>query len=224
MAPTAEAAILCGDPARALLLAQELLVEPRMSNHHRGLWGYWGRRPDGAELTVHATGIGGPSAAIVLGELIDAGVRRAIRIGTCSSPDGSLGLGTSVVATTAAVVGGPPIAADRGLGDALIAAGAGSAVAAISLERPVPADDGPLHIHGGPGASASAHGPLDLQTAALAALAAGRGVAFAAALVVTESDGAQLEDESLEAVVVRLGRAAAAVLAETGPDTARRQA
>ena len=44
-----------------------------MSNHHRGLWGYWGETADGDELTVHATGIGGPSATIVLGELIDAG-------------------------------------------------------------------------------------------------------------------------------------------------------
>ena len=41
-APIAADAILVGDPGRALLLAQELLEEPKMSNHARGLWGYTG--------------------------------------------------------------------------------------------------------------------------------------------------------------------------------------
>ena len=47
-------------PGRALLLAQELLEEPKMSNHARGLWGYSGRTPAGDELTIQATGMGGP--------------------------------------------------------------------------------------------------------------------------------------------------------------------
>ena len=85
-APTAADALLCGDPARALAIAQALLVKPRMSNHHRGLWGYYGETAAGAELTVQATGIGGPSAAIVLGELAELGLRRAIRVGTCAAP------------------------------------------------------------------------------------------------------------------------------------------
>jgi purine-nucleoside phosphorylase len=34
----AEDALLPGDPGRALALAQQLLTEPRMSNHARGLW------------------------------------------------------------------------------------------------------------------------------------------------------------------------------------------
>ncbi len=41
-APIATDAILVGDPGRALMLAQELLAEPKMSNHARGLWGYTG--------------------------------------------------------------------------------------------------------------------------------------------------------------------------------------
>ena len=40
-------AILVGDPGRALLLAQELLEQPKMSNHARGLWGYSGQTPAG---------------------------------------------------------------------------------------------------------------------------------------------------------------------------------
>ena len=94
MGPTAAAAILCGDPARALSIAQELLVEPRMSNHHRGLWGYFGEMPGGFELTVQATGIGGPGAAIVAGELARRGTRAVIRVGTCRSTGPEPGVGT----------------------------------------------------------------------------------------------------------------------------------
>jgi uridine phosphorylase len=65
-------------------------------------------------LTVQSTGMGGPSAAIVLHELIALGVRRAIRVGTCGALDPALGLGDLVVAreaivadgTSAALVGG----------------------------------------------------------------------------------------------------------------------
>ena len=37
-----------------------------MFNTRRGLWGYTGRAPDGEPVTVQATGMGGPSAAIVV--------------------------------------------------------------------------------------------------------------------------------------------------------------
>ena len=83
--PTAQiaaAAVLVGDPGRALLLAQELLEEPKMSNHARELWGYSGRTPAGDELTIQATGMGGPSAAIVLADLAELGMKRAVRIST----------------------------------------------------------------------------------------------------------------------------------------------
>ena len=86
-ATVAADAILVGDPGRALMLAQELLEQPKMSNHARGLWGYTGRTAAGAELTVQATGMGGPSAAIVLADLAELGVRRAIRVGTCAALD-----------------------------------------------------------------------------------------------------------------------------------------
>ena len=84
-APIAADAVLVGDPGRALLLAQELLEQPKMSNHARGLWGYSGRPPAGRELTIQATGMGGPSAAIVLADLAELGVRRAVRVGTCTA-------------------------------------------------------------------------------------------------------------------------------------------
>ena len=54
-----------------------------MCNHARGLWGYSGRTPGGDELTIQSTGIGGPSAALVLADLAELGVQRAIRVGSC---------------------------------------------------------------------------------------------------------------------------------------------
>ena len=68
-APLAERVLLPGDPGRALRLAQALLEEPKMFNHNRGLWGYTGTAADGEPLTIQSTGMGGPSAAIVISEL-----------------------------------------------------------------------------------------------------------------------------------------------------------
>ena len=99
--PYAADALLPGDPGRALALAQLLLTEPRMSNHARGLWGYTGETPEGHALSIQSTGMGGPSAAIVLQELAELGVRRAIRVGTCGAVDPELGHGELVVARVA---------------------------------------------------------------------------------------------------------------------------
>ncbi len=129
-APLAERVLLPGDPGRALLLAQSLLVEPKMFNHHRGLWGYTGGAPDGAPLTIQSTGMGGPSAAIVLEELADLGVRAAVRVGTCGALDRALRLGDLVLAaeaiaadgTSRALGSGDRVSADPALTEALAAA------------------------------------------------------------------------------------------------------
>src|SRR5438105_11158251 len=105
-AALAERVLLPGDPGRALMLAQSLLTEPRMFNHNRGLWGYTGAAGDGEPLTIQATGMGGPSAAIVLSELISLGARRVIRVGTCGALDSSLALGELIVAREAICLDG----------------------------------------------------------------------------------------------------------------------
>ncbi|MBK5220684.1 MAG: hypothetical protein JJE35_13030 [Thermoleophilia bacterium] len=107
VASVAAEAILVGDPGRALLLAQELLEQPKMSNHARGLWGYFGRTPAGRELTVQATGMGGPSAALVLADLAELGVRRAVRIGSCTGLRAGLGPGDLLVVDEAHAWSGP---------------------------------------------------------------------------------------------------------------------
>ena len=92
--------LLPGDPHRALAVAQHLLDGPKMFNHHRGLWGYTGIAADGEPLTVQATGMGGPSAAIVTEELIALGAKRLVRIGTCGALVDDLELGELVAAET----------------------------------------------------------------------------------------------------------------------------
>ena len=92
-AALADRVLLPGDPARALLLAESLLADTKMFNHHRGLWGYTGRASDGEALTIQSTGMGGPSAAIVISELVDLGARRLLRVGTCGALRAGMGLG-----------------------------------------------------------------------------------------------------------------------------------
>jgi purine-nucleoside phosphorylase len=100
-AALAERVLLPGDPARALLLAEALLEAPKMFNHHRGLWGYTGLARDGEPLTIQSTGMGGPSAAIVISELADLGARRLLRVGTCGALQSGMGLGELLIASEA---------------------------------------------------------------------------------------------------------------------------
>ena len=112
-------AILVGDPGRALLLAQELLEKPKMSNHARGLWGYSGLTPAGDELTIQSTGMGGPSAALVLADLAELGVRRAVRVGSCvATGTGGVGAGELVLVERALAGGGSAAAFGVAVGDA----------------------------------------------------------------------------------------------------------
>jgi len=138
-APLAERVLLPGDPGRALALAQSLLVDPLMFNHNRGLWGYTGAAPDGELLTIQATGMGGPSAAIVLSELIELGARRAIRVGTCGALAPELALSTLIIAaesicsdgTSRALHSGERVAADPTLTQALMASAPSARVGPI---------------------------------------------------------------------------------------------
>src|SRR3954471_9912608 len=77
-----------------------------MFNHHRGLWGYSGAAADGELLTVQATGMGGPSAAIVIEELIVLGATTFVRIGTCGALTGELAIGDLVAVEAALALDG----------------------------------------------------------------------------------------------------------------------
>jgi uridine phosphorylase len=102
--------LLPGDPARAMAIATANLTEPRMFNHRRGLWGYSGRTEDGVGIVVQSSGMGGPSAAIVVEELCDLGARLIIRVGTCAALDPAVKLGDIIVPPFALCMDGASLA------------------------------------------------------------------------------------------------------------------
>lgn len=216
-AALAERVLLPGDPGRALWLAQSLLQEPRMFNHHRGLWGYTGIAPDGEPLTVQSTGMGGPSAAIVLSELIAMGARRAIRVGTCGALAPGLALGELVIVTESisadgtsrAIAARDRLAADAGLTAALQqqAPGAHSgAVVTVDLfyHAPLPED-------------ARDALAVEMEAATLFAIGSGAGVPVGCVLAVSDvftADGARerIDDDALLAAARSMGAAAVGAL------------
>jgi uridine phosphorylase len=225
--PTAELAervLLPGDPGRALALAQALLVEPRMFNHHRGLWGYTGEAPDGRPLTIQATGMGGPSAAIVFTELIALGAKRAIRVGTCGALARSLKIGDLVVAREALCLDGTSRAlgasgaarADAPLTEALIRA-APSAHAGTIASVDLFYGDGPRsdpERHASCGAAPVA---VEMEAATLFAIGAREHVAVACVLAVsdtfdTRGERARIDDRSLLQASERMGASAVEAL------------
>jgi uridine phosphorylase len=219
VAPVASRVLLPGDPGRALALASVLLADDRrMFNHNRGLWGYTGTAQDGEPLTIQSTGMGGPSAAIVLEELADLGATTAVRVGTCGALDGDLALGDLLAATevlaadgASRALGGPERRAlDPELAERLAgrAAHAGLVVSTDLFYDPDPARQEAW-------ASAGARA-VEMEAAALAAVAERRGVRFGCLLAVSDRLAAGRERigaEDLERAGEALGRAAVGALA-----------
>ena len=96
----AEAVLLPGDPLRAKYIAETYLDNVEQRNAERGLLGYTGTF-EGRPVSVQATGMGCPSAAIVVEELVQLGVKRLMRVGTCGGLQSDLELGDLIVAVTA---------------------------------------------------------------------------------------------------------------------------
>jgi DeoD family purine-nucleoside phosphorylase len=217
--------LLPGDPGRALLLAQALLDEPKMFNHHRGLWGYSGAAADGEALTIQSTGMGGPSAAIVVTELVELGAERLIRVGTCGALDGSLALGDLLIATEALAGDGTSralgadqrVAASPGLAEALErAAGDAGArpgvVVSTDLFYEQRADAEREWLQDGAIAA-------EMETATLFALAHTLDVQTASLLVVSDVTlpvRTRISPEALRAAEHRMGDVAARALAARG--------
>jgi DeoD family purine-nucleoside phosphorylase len=222
-ADVAERVLLPGDPGRALRLAQQLTEGPRMLNHHRGLWGYTGPAADGAPLTVQSTGMGGPSAAIVAEELITLGARRLVRVGTCGALVEGLGLGDLIVVEAALCADGTSralgadgrLAPDPALLAGLHAAGRGRGGVVASSDLFYDPEPERARRWTAEGALA-----VELECAALLAVAARRGVAAACVLAVTDllAGGTRetIDAAGLEAAEAELGRVGAAALGVAG--------
>jgi DeoD family purine-nucleoside phosphorylase len=96
----AEACLLPGDPLRAKHIAETFLEDVAQRNSERGMLGFSGTFR-GRPVSVQSTGMGCPSAAIVVEELIQLGVKRLLRVGTCGGLQPDLQLGDLIVALSA---------------------------------------------------------------------------------------------------------------------------
>jgi DeoD family purine-nucleoside phosphorylase len=214
-ADVAERVLVPGDPGRALRLAQQLIDGPKMLNHNRGLWGYTGPAHDGAPLTIQSTGMGGPSAAIVLEELIALGARRIVRVGTCGALAPQLALGELIVpdgvlpgdGTSRALGAAGVLEPDPALCDAL----APGATRGLVVSSDLFYDPAPDRAAGWAAAGALA---VEMEAATLLAVAARHGVAAACVLAVSDvvADRTRIGTEELEAAEAELGRAGLAAL------------
>jgi DeoD family purine-nucleoside phosphorylase len=219
----AEACLLPGDPLRAQYIAETYLEKPVQRNGERGMLGYTGEF-EGKPVSVQATGMGCPSAAIVIEELVQLGVKRLLRVGTCGGLQPDMSLGDLVVAVSAVpadataqhLVGGEPHAPTsdwelvhaavhfaKELGQPLRA---GAIVSSDLFYNP---DDGQY-------ARWSARGVLavEMEAAVLFTLGALRGVQAGCLLtvsdVVVEGGFQRISDDDLRAAVDRMTRIALA--------------
>jgi DeoD family purine-nucleoside phosphorylase len=96
----AEACLLPGDPLRAKYISETFMEDVRQVNGERAMLGYTGTFR-GKPVSVQASGMGCPSAAIAIEELIQLGVRRIVRVGTCGALQPDLALGDLIIAISA---------------------------------------------------------------------------------------------------------------------------
>ena len=160
---------------------------------------------------MQSTGLGGPSAAAVVAELVALGARRMVRVGTAA------GLGATASARSSWPTRRWP------------ATGPAARWAPASACRPIRRSRTRSRAAGtaarGLVASADVHDPaeaerwaragalaIDLSTAAVLAAAARHGAAAAAVVAVTRAGGERIGDDELEAAEAALGRAALAAL------------
>jgi DeoD family purine-nucleoside phosphorylase len=96
----ADACLLPGDPLRAKYIAETFFDDAEEVNHERGMLGYTGTFK-GKRVSVQASGMGCPSAGIVIEELTQLGVKKILRVGTCGGLQPDLQIGDLIVAVSA---------------------------------------------------------------------------------------------------------------------------
>ena len=219
----AEACLLPGDPLRAKYIAETYLDEAVQRNAERGMLGYTGTW-EGKPISVQATGMGCPSAAIVMEELVQLGVKRFIRVGTCGGLQPDMQLGDMIVALTA-------VPADRTVETYVdhephcptasweLVHGAVHAAKEIGQEMrvgPIVSSDVFYNPDGGQYERWSKRGVLavEMEAAVLFTIGALRDVHAAALLtvsdVVVEGEFKRITDDELRAAVDRMTRVALA--------------
>jgi DeoD family purine-nucleoside phosphorylase len=104
----ADGCLLPGDPLRAKYIAETFFDDPVQVNAERGMLGYTGTFR-GKRVSVQSSGMGCPSAGIVIEELTQLGVRKILRVGTCGGLQPDLQMGDLIVALSATPDDSTPI-------------------------------------------------------------------------------------------------------------------
>lgn len=203
-----EGVLITGDPLRADRFAL-LLERPQLINDNRGLRTYVGLYR-GREVAIAAHGMGGPSAAIVVEELISIGAKKIIRVGTAGAISSELRPGDIVVVDAASSTYGgaglglyfgpicPPSSPDPELTYRLL-----QELSKLKLD--VKVVRGPVFSSDSFYAESSVLSLLkslgfkavEMECATVTALSRIRGVSSACALVISNSAGSLQSDQAL---------------------------
>ena len=98
----AQAVLLPGDPLRAKWIAETFLSDAKLVNSVRNCLGFTGTW-NGKPVSVQATGMGQPSTAIYVHELLNTyGVKTMIRVGTCGGLNTKVKVRDVVIGASAA--------------------------------------------------------------------------------------------------------------------------
>src|SRR5512142_2119613 len=225
-----EAVLLPGDPLRARYIAETYFDDVVQTNSERGMLGFRGMW-EGKPVSVQATGMGCPSAAIVIEELVMLGCKKLLRVGTCGGLQPHHALGDMIVAisavpqdsTASTFVGGEPHCptADFGLvhGAVHYAKELGQPIhvgPVVSSDVFYNPDDGQYQRWSDRGVLA-----VEMEAAVLFTLGALRGVQAGCLLTVSDyavhgEAIARISDDDLRAAVDRMTRVALATV--TGAD------
>ncbi|HZJ10963.1 MAG TPA: purine-nucleoside phosphorylase [Trueperaceae bacterium] len=210
--------LLPGDPDRATLIAETLFDGAKLYNTNRHLLGYTGSYR-GVPVSVQTTGMGCPSLAIVVEEIIKLGARQLIRIGTCGAVAGQVAPGDLVVATASVAnegtsrqyLAGKPHASvadftvTRALEDAATRSGRKVHVGLIQTEDAFYATS-PADV---PAMAARGVLAIEMEASALFTLGALRQVSTGCMLVTSNNigDDRLIRPEDLKAAVIDMVRA-----------------
>ncbi|MGC9112653.1 purine-nucleoside phosphorylase [Acidilobus sp.] len=201
-----EGVLITGDPLRADRFTS-LLERPRLINDNRGLRTYVGFYKD-KEVAIAAHGMGGPSAAIVVEELISIGAKKIIRVGTAGAISPELRPGDVLVADAASSTYGgaglglyfgpicPPSSPDPELTYRLLQElsklGVKVAKGPVFSSDSFYAESNVLGLLKSLGFKA-----VEMECATVTALSRIRGVSAACALVISNSAGSLQSDQTL---------------------------
>jgi 5'-methylthioadenosine phosphorylase/purine-nucleoside phosphorylase len=104
----ADSCLLPGDPLRAKYIAETYFDDAVEVNHERGMLGYTGTFR-GKRISVQSSGMGCPSAGIVIEELVQLGVKKILRVGSCGGLKLGINMGELVVALSAVPADATPL-------------------------------------------------------------------------------------------------------------------